>query len=98
MNKAELIQALVDDKHNRLDTKAAAQDALEAVLNAIMKGVKPRNKKETPQVQLIGFGTFKLKIRKKRKGRNPKTKEVITIPESRTITFKPGKKLKDLIN
>ncbi len=97
MNKAELIEALVEGK-NRLETKAAAQDALEAVLECISKGCKPKKKSDTPNVQLIGFGTFRLKIRKKRKGRNPKTREVITIPESRTITFKPGKKLKELIN
>ena len=98
MNKAELIEA-ISKESDRFDTKAASADALEAVLAALMKGLKPKKKKgDLPQVQLIGFGTFKVKQRAKRKGRNPKTKEEITIPASKTITFKPGKKLKELIN
>ena len=102
MNKAELIDAITKENvGGRFETKAAAADALDSVLQAIMGGLKPKSKKKTKdviQVQLIGFGTFKVKHRPKRKGRNPKTKEEITIPASRTVTFKPGKKLKELVN
>ena len=100
MNKAALIEAITK-LSKRFETKAAAADALDAVLQAIMDGLKVKTKKkpkELPLVQLIGFGTFKVKQRPKRKGRNPKTKEEITIPASRTIVFKPGKKLKEMVN
>ena len=100
MNKAELIEAITKEG-GRFETKAAAADALDAVLKAIQFGLKPvkkAKKDDVFQVQLIGFGTFKVKLRKKRKGRNPKTKEEITIPASKTVTFKPGKKLKELLN
>ena len=100
MNKAELIESITK-MSKRFETKAAAADALDSVLQALMAGLKIKTKKkpkELPQVQLIGFGTFRVKQRPKRTGRNPKTKEEITIPASRTITFKPGKKLKELVN
>jgi len=99
MNKAELIE-MITKMSKRFETKAAASDALDSVLMGINEGLKVTKKKpkELPQVQLIGFGTFKVKARPKRKGRNPKTKEEITIPASRTIVFKPGKKLKEMVN
>ena len=99
MNKAELIESICK-MSKRFETKGASADALDSVLAGVMEGLKvPKKKvKDLPQVQLIGFGTFKVKQRPKRKGRNPKTKEEITIPASRTIVFKPGKKLKELVN
>ena len=49
------------------------------------------------KVQLVGFGTFEVKERAARSGRNPKTKEPVQIPASKSPTFKPGKALKDAI-
>ena len=49
-------------------------------------------------VQIIGFGTFEVRQRKARTGRNPQTKEAITIEASSTPAFKAGKQLKDLVN
>ena len=81
MNKAELIEA-VQKSLGKETTKKAAGDALAAVLEAIAKGVK-----KDKNVQIIGFGTFKVSTRKARKGRNPKTKAVINIKASKNIRF-----------
>lgn len=88
MNKAELIEA-VQKNLGGDTTKRAATDAVDAVLDAIAKGVKKSN------VQLIGFGTFKTVTRKARMGRNPKTKEPIKIKASRTVRFVPSAALKE---
>lgn len=88
MNKAELIEA-VQKNLGGDTTKRAATDAVDAVLDAIAKGVKKSN------VQLIGFGTFKAVTRKARMGRNPKTKEPIKIKASRTVRFVPSAALKE---
>jgi Bacterial DNA-binding protein. len=54
--------------------------------------------KQGDKVQLVGFGTFEVRERAERKGRNPQTKEEITIPASKAPVFKAGKALKDLVN
>ncbi|WP_029688365.1 HU family DNA-binding protein, partial [Thermoanaerobacter sp. A7A] len=54
--------------------------------------------KNGDKVQLVGFGTFEVRERAERKGRNPQTKEEITIPASKAPIFKAGKALKDLVN
>jgi DNA-binding protein HU-beta len=88
MNKAELIEsiqaALGPDA-----TKRSADEALEAVLSAIAQGVKKDKK-----VQIIGFGTFEVKSRAARQGRNPKTGEAMQIAASNSIGFKPSSVLK----
>ena len=89
MNKNELIEALVANKESGLDSKAAAGRALNAVLEAIEKGIKADQ-----EVALIGFGTFKVKERAARTGRNPATGETIKIKASKTIGFKAGAELK----
>jgi DNA-binding protein HU-beta len=87
MNKAELIEVI--QKNMGGDTsKRAATDALEAVLAALAKGIKTGN------VQLIGFGTFKVVSRKARTGRNPKTGEAMKIKASKTVRFVPSSALK----
>jgi len=53
---------------------------------------------EGEKVQLVGFGTFEVRERAAREGRNPRTKEVIQIPASKVPVFKPGKDFKDLVN
>ena len=88
MNKAELCEkvqlALGDDA-----SKADAEKAVKAVLDAIADGVR---KDET--VQLIGFGTFKVSHRKARMGRNPKTGEAMQINASKSVKFSPSAKFK----
>ena len=61
---------------------------MDAVTEAVKKGDK---------VQLVGFGSFELKCRDARKGRNPKTKETIDIPATRVPVFKAGKAFKDAV-
>ncbi|MBC7766181.1 MAG: HU family DNA-binding protein [Hyphomonadaceae bacterium] len=89
MNKAELI-AVVADKSNlsKKDAEAALNAFVEGVEEALAKGDK---------VQLVGFGSFEVKERAARKGRNPQTKEEITIAASRVPSFKVGKAFKDAI-
>ena len=89
MNKAELIDAVAT---NADLSKAAAGRALDATLEAITKALK---KKDT--VTLVGFGTFLVRKRSARIGRNPKTGEEIKIKASRVPGFKAGKALKDAI-
>ena len=89
MNKAELIDAVAD---NADLSKAAAGRALDAALEAITKALK---KKDT--VTLVGFGTFSVRKRSARIGRNPQTGEEIKIKASKVPGFKAGKALKDAI-
>ena len=100
MNKGELIEVIMS-KSKHLNTRAAASEALDVMLESIVEAVKPpkRLKKgeKLPELQLVGFGTFKLKQKAKRKGRNPKTNESIMIPASNTVSFKLGKKFKQSV-
>lgn len=89
MNKAELIHAAAMEADvSKKDAEAVITAALEAITAALAEGEK---------VQLVGFGSFELKKRAARLGRNPKTKEAIEIPASVVPTFKPGKALKDAV-
>lgn len=92
MNKAELIAHIQKSKAQGIESKAAAERAVEIVLDGIAAGLKKDKK-----VQLIGFGTFAVRARKGRTGRNPRTGAEIKIKASRTVGFKVGKKLKDKI-
>jgi DNA-binding protein HU-beta len=91
VNKQELI-AEVAAKSNltKKDAECAVNSTIGAIEAALVKGEK---------VQLIGFGTFETRIRKARKGRNPrKPDEVMDIPASTAPVFKAGKALKDAVN
>jgi DNA-binding protein HU-beta len=88
MNKAELIEA-VQKALGKDATKRSAEDAVSAVLDSIAKGVKKDKK-----VQIIGFGTFEVKKRAARMGRNPKTGESMKIAASKSVGFKPSSVLK----
>jgi DNA-binding protein HU-beta len=88
MNKGELVEA-VQKALGKDTSKRAAEDAVNAVLEAIAKGVK-----KDDAVQLIGFGTFKVKKRAARMGRNPKTGEAMKIKASKTVGFSPSSSLK----
>ncbi len=88
MNKAELVEA-VQKALGKDVTKRAADEAVEAVLDSIAKGIKKDKK-----VQIIGFGTFEVKKRAARQGRNPKTGESMQIAASKSVGFKPSSVLK----
>jgi DNA-binding protein HU-beta len=90
MNKTELITAIAEK------SKVTKKDA-EAVISAFVD-VVGEQLKSGDKIQLIGFGTFEVSERAERKGRNPATKEEITIAASKAPRFKPGKALKDLVN
>ena len=90
MNKSELI----DQVANAADlSKAAAGRAVDAALDAINGSLK-----QSEPVSLVGFGTFLVRERAARQGRNPQTGENIQIAASRAAAFKPGKALKDALN
>ena len=89
MNKAELINAVAEKAAlSKKDSEAAVNATLEAITGALSDGEK---------VQLVGFGSFEVKKREARVGRNPKTKEAIEIPASKVPVFKAGKALKDVV-
>lgn len=90
MNKSELIDAIAD--HADL-TKADAGKALDGLLHAVTEALKSGD-----SVALVGFGTFAVKDRAERKGRNPQTGEEITIKAAKIPSFKAGKSLKDAVN
>jgi DNA-binding protein HU-beta len=90
MNKADLIAAIAAKaKITKKDSEAALNGFVAAVTDALKKGDK---------VGLVGFGTFEVKARKARKGLNPQTKKVITIPAKKAPVFKAGKGLKEVVN
>ena len=90
MNKAELIDAVAEAADI---SKASATRALDGALESITQSLK---KGDT--VTLVGFGTFSVRERAARTGRNPQTGETINIKASKVPGFKPGKALKDAIN
>jgi DNA-binding protein HU-beta len=89
MTKAELIDKIASGAGL---SKADASKALDSTLNAVKASLKKGQK-----VTLVGFGTFAVVKRKSRKGRNPRTGEVITIPAAKTPKFTSGKALKDAV-
>ena len=90
MNKAELIAAVAQKTSlSKKDSEAAVNATLESITASLETGEK---------VQLVGFGSFEVKSRAARVGRNPKTKAPIEIPASKIPVFKAGKVLKDSIS
>ena len=90
MNKSTLIDAVAKTAEIK---KVDAEKAVNAVFAALEGALAAGDK-----VQLAGFGSFTVKERKERTGRNPRTKETIVIPASKTLGFAPAKALKDAIN
>lgn len=90
MNKMELIAAMADETGF---TKADAEKALSAFIHQVEAALKDGEK-----VQLTGFGSFEVKERAARIGRNPKTDEEVSIPASKAPVFKAGKSLKEAVN
>lgn len=90
MNKTELIEAIAASADL---PKAAAGRALDAMVDAITTALK-----NDDQVVLVGFGTFAVKDRAARTGRNPQTGNPIEIAAAKIPSFRPGKALKDAVN
>ena len=90
MNKAELVAALAAKTG---ETKKAAEASVDAFVSVVKETLAKGDK-----IQLVGFGSFEVRKRAARKGRNPQTKEEIKIPASKAPVFKAGKQLKELVN
>ena len=89
MNKAELISAVAEKAAlSKKDSEAAVNAVLETITSALSQG---------DEIRLVGFGTFEVKKRSARIGRNPKTRTEIRIPASKVPSFKAGKALKDAV-
>ena len=89
MNKTELIAAVAEKTDL---SKQDADAAVSAVLGAITDALKAGDK-----IQLVGFGTFEVRNRAAKQGRNPRTGETMTVPASKVPAFKAGKALKDAV-
>ena len=90
MNKTELVAGVAEKAGL---TKKDAEKAVNALVDCVQQALAGGEK-----VQLIGFGTFEVKKRAARKGRNPRTGQDIEIPASSSPSFKAGKALKDAVN
>ena len=90
MNKTELVAAIAENAElSKKDSEKALKAFIDVVTEELKKGEK---------VQLVGFGTFEVSERPARIGRNPQTKETITITASKAPKFKAGKALNDVVN
>lgn len=90
MNKSQLIDVVSKDAGlKRKDAEAAVNSVISAIETALAEGEK---------VQLVGFGSFAVKERGERTGRNPATGDAITIPASKQPVFSAGRDLKDKVN
>ncbi|NPV26918.1 MAG: HU family DNA-binding protein [Firmicutes bacterium] len=90
MNKTELVSSVAEKTDI---TKKEAEKVVTAVFESIEEALGRGDK-----VQLVGFGTFEVRTREARKGRNPQTGEEIEIPATKVPAFKAGKALKDAVN
>ena len=90
MNKSDLVPSVAEVAEL---TKKDAEKAVNAVFASVQKALV-----EDDKVQIIGFGTFEVRTRAARKGRNPQTGETIEIPASKNPVFKAGKALKEAVN
>ncbi|HHU31667.1 MAG: HU family DNA-binding protein [Zhaonellaceae bacterium] len=90
MNKTELVSSVAEKAEI---TKKEAEKVVGAIFSSIEEALAKGDK-----VQLVGFGTFEVRERAARTGRNPKTGEEITIAAAKVPAFKPGKALKDAVN
>lgn len=89
MNKSELVDRVAENAGmSKKDSEAAVKAVLESITDGLVKGDK---------VQLVGFGTFEVRSRKEREGRNPATGEKIKIKALKVPAFKPGKALKEKV-
>ncbi len=90
MNKTDLVAVVAEKAElSKKDADKAVAAVIDAITDALIGGDK---------VQLVGFGTFEIRERGERTGRNPQTKETITIAASKAPVFKAGKAFKDAVN
>ncbi|HKB69203.1 MAG TPA: integration host factor subunit beta [Thermoanaerobaculia bacterium] len=90
MTKAELIERVLTAADlNKKEAEAAVEAFFDSIIQSLREGEK---------IELRGFGSFRLRSRGARVGRNPKTGEKVQVPAKRIPYFKPGKELKELIN
>ena len=90
MTKADLVDAVSRvTELNRKDSEIVVESLFESIVKALKSGDK---------LEVRGFGSFRIRERRARQGRNPKTGEKVNVPEKRVPYFKPSKELKDLIN
>ena len=90
MNKSELVAAMAAKTE---ETKKSTEAAIDAFVEVVTESLKKGDK-----VQLVGFGSFEVRKRAARKGRNPQTGAEIKIASSKAPVFKAGKALKDIVN
>ena len=90
MNKSQLIKSVAEK--SELSQKQVAE-AMSLIEDTIVENLKVGEK-----VQMSGFGTFEVRARAERKGRNPKTGEVVTVPACKYLAFVPAKAIKDTLN
>ncbi|UCF38599.1 MAG: integration host factor subunit beta [Acidobacteriota bacterium] len=90
MTKAELVDGVAKTSGlSKKDAEVIVQTVLDSIVDSLQEGEK---------VELRGFGSFRLRERSSRQGRNPKTGEKVFVPAKKVPYFKPGKELKELIN
>lgn len=90
MTKADLVGLVAEEAEmTKKDVEQLIEIIFESIVGSLNKGEK---------IELRGFGSFRVRDRNARKGRNPKTGEPVNIPAKRVAYFKPGKDLKDIIN
>lgn len=90
MTKADLVGIVAEEvEMTKKDVEQLIEIIFESIVDTLNKGEK---------IELRGFGSFRVRHRDARKGRNPKTGEAVDIPAKRVAYFKPGKDLKDIVN
>lgn len=90
MTKADLVEKVASEAEmTKKDAEQLVEIIFESIIDSLNKGEK---------IELRGFGSFRVRERNARQGRNPKTGEAVKIPAKRVAYFKPGKELKDSIN
>ena len=89
MNKTELVNAVAEKADfSKKDADKAVAAVLDSITDALAQGAK---------VQIVGFGTFEVRARAEKQGRNPKTGEAMIVPASNLPAFKAGKALKEAV-
>ena len=90
MTKADLVEQVASEAEmTKKDAEQLVEIVFDSIVDALNKGEK---------IELRGFGSFRVRQRDARKGRNPKTRSAVSIPAKRVAYFKPGKELKEVIN
>lgn len=90
MTKADLVEQVAGEAEmTKKDAEQLVEIIFDSIIGALNKGEK---------IELRGFGSFRVRERDARKGRNPKTGTAVNIPAKRVAYFKPGKELKEVIN